>query len=259
MDERTLTLIDAYLDGSLTGAERTDFEQQLQSDPALAREVALQRDIEGALREPEVADLEEKLSHIIAEARPVRNLWGQYQRPLAIAASVLLLVGLAWLFRPAPKGPLDKEALFLAQAEFPEALMTDIQLRDISPDVGPSDSLELRLAAVAQAYQADDWQLALMRLDSTAAAFPNLATDYTSLYQYQRGILLLRLSDTEQAVAALEQVRVGPQVEAAQWYVLLGRLRMEGDTPALRGDLETLAQSGRSYADEAQVLLEALD
>ena len=74
MDQQTLERIDAYVDGTLTGAEREAFEQRLQGDPALAQEVALQREIKEALSETAVADLEEKLTQIIVEARPDKPL-----------------------------------------------------------------------------------------------------------------------------------------------------------------------------------------
>ncbi|MEO1449490.1 MAG: hypothetical protein AAFV07_08155 [Bacteroidota bacterium] len=257
MDQQTLERIEAYVDGTLTGAERTAFEQRLESDPALAQEVALQRQINEALHEPAVADLEEKLTQIILEERPAKPLWRQYARPLAIAASVLLLLGFAWLFRPMPQGPLDQEAIYLAQAKFPESLLTDINVRDIGIDTLISDSLTLRLEAVNRSYQEGEWQLALDQLDQAAGDFPELVTDYTSFYQYQRGILLLGLGSTQQAITALEQVRVGPQLDAAQWFLLLGRFRLEGDTPAMRNEVESLARSKRPYADEAKALLEA--
>lgn len=259
MDQQTLERIDAYVDGTLTGAERAAFEQRLASDPALKQEVALQRQINEALNEPAVADLEEKLTQIIAEERPVKPLWRQYARPLAIAASVLLLLGFAWLFRPTSQGPLDQEALFLAQAEFPESLLTDMNVRNSGVDTRKTDSMVLRLEALNQSYQEGEWQLALDQLDQTLVDFPELVTDYTSFYQYQRGMLLLRLDRTKQAITSLEQVRVGPQVDEAQWFLLLSRFRLEGDTPALRIELEKLARSKRPYADEAQALLEAID
>lgn len=88
--------LDAYLDGTLEGADLAAFEAALAADPALRAEVDLQRRIDGALRhgfalpEPAIPMLAPAPVPVPAPAR-ARRYWTAPR--LLAAAAIVLLVG----------------------------------------------------------------------------------------------------------------------------------------------------------------------
>lgn len=57
-------LIDAYLDGKLSGKEKLEFEEKMQTDPVLETEFQLQKDIVNSLKEYRKAELKARLDNI---------------------------------------------------------------------------------------------------------------------------------------------------------------------------------------------------
>ena len=102
-----------YVEGELDAAERQDFEAQLERDPALAREVALYRELKATLSERLGTDdkamtLQQRLSALNTEYFSTRT--GASRIPMArwatgIAAAVLLIVA-TLLIWPSDKGSL---------------------------------------------------------------------------------------------------------------------------------------------------------
>lgn len=110
--QELLEQIDQYLDGSLSGTPLKEFEDRLQSDTGLKALVEEQRLIIRSINKKELSDVRKKLSSFheglnsentttstqsesIERTLPKRNPIGKW---LAIAASILLLVGSYFMF-----------------------------------------------------------------------------------------------------------------------------------------------------------------
>jgi len=104
MTNQYIEQIPAFLDGTLTGQALEAFEQALQTDPELATEVQLYRDMAAALKPAPAEDaLRANLKRLGRENTPVtpvrRRIW-------LAAACLLALLGIALLWRsrvPAPE------------------------------------------------------------------------------------------------------------------------------------------------------------
>ena len=255
MDERQHIRIDQYLSGEMTAEERTAFERELVADAALAREVALQREIEGALTEPEIEDLEQKLAEIMQPEGKVRTLRGDW-RSWAVAASVVLLLGLGLLLWRNAAQPRSPEELYLAYAEYPASLLAGSSFRTIEPDTpAPADTFTAALTQIDQQYQAGAYATAQQQLDSLAEQYPRWREKQADTYFFWQGLLLLRQDQYNAAHEALAQVQAGPYAEAADWLRTLLRLRVEGPTPTVREALRQFTRYENPYRGEAEKIL----
>ncbi len=117
-------LIQDYLRGRLPAAERDQFEQQLESDPGLAEEVALQR--------AELAAAEQLLA---SETRAWMREWQKPAQPVfragrfwwlaAVAAGALLLTAAIYLLNLPETSPKDQPEVVLPPVDKPVAIETD--------------------------------------------------------------------------------------------------------------------------------------
>lgn len=122
LDEATEVLLDAYLDGALSPAERQAFEARVASEPALARELALQRSADDSLRR----QFQPPAAMPIPAAPARRPVAGRIEpaparrgkaRAWAAAAAVLIAgAGVYWAFNGSPFGP--PEGLVTAQVAY---------------------------------------------------------------------------------------------------------------------------------------------
>jgi hypothetical protein len=106
-----IAMIDAYLDNSLSETEKSVFEQTLQANPALKKEVAAQKLVRKALKRSGQAEMQQLFRQFQAEMQEeqltqttstnVRNLHLEKRRRyavMAIAASVVLFLGIGFAF-----------------------------------------------------------------------------------------------------------------------------------------------------------------
>ncbi|MBO9639580.1 MAG: hypothetical protein J7576_15520 [Siphonobacter aquaeclarae] len=139
-----LTDIARYLDGTMQGPERDAFAGRMESEDGLRLEVQLQQEIREGMK---ILAEKERFKAIHAEvigataiaARPVRRLpW----RPLAIAASLALLLGIGWWWWAGQA--TDR---YLAAGPKPEpVLLPDDERLGASPERHTADSLALTAA-----------------------------------------------------------------------------------------------------------------
>ncbi|MEM7658101.1 MAG: hypothetical protein AAF399_18385 [Bacteroidota bacterium] len=256
MDERQHIRIDQYLSSEMTVEEQQAFEQEIEADGKLAQEVALQREIEAAFQEPEVEDLEAKLAAVMraegeGKVRSLRASWV----PWAVAASVVLILGVGYLLRGNGQDSRTPEELYLAYAELPAELKSESSIRS-GPAQGGSDSVSNVWQQVDSLYQAAAYDQALVRLATWSTQHPEPTPSQASTYHYCLGMIQLQMGEFAEARISLEQVRGGPNAEAAHWYRTLIRLRQEGPTDAVKKQVEDFAKFENSlYRDLAQELL----
>lgn len=95
--------IEQYIKGELKGKALDDFNERLQNDPDFAADVKISQAIHGAVKKKNIDFLDtlkqvDKEYHAnpepALEPKSVTNI--RFLRPLLVAASVLLLIGLGW-------------------------------------------------------------------------------------------------------------------------------------------------------------------
>jgi len=125
-------LIEQYLNGQLQGEALQAFEQRLNTDKALAKEIAFQEEMHAALAETPENELRKMLQQLNAEVREVQvakpnkkwwselfsmegnnnffdGLFGIPQLRLAGLAAVLLMI--SWWFSPLKTGNTDPPSI----------------------------------------------------------------------------------------------------------------------------------------------------
>lgn len=246
MQEADLELIDRYLAGACTEAERAEVERRMAQEVAFAQQVNLLRELNRAIPDRS-AGFQAALAGVMAEveagqATPKRMRVRWYYS--AAAALVLLLgIGLALWLRPQP---LTYQQLAMQRFTPPPS---PFLLRE----GGATDSL---LTAGAQAYERGDYRQAAQ----VWAALPSDHPRASQVRLYQ-GIARLAADQPDQAEALLAALRDHPEPEVAQsarWYLALTYLR-QGQPAAAQPLLADLAQTQGSLAQRAQALLAELD
>jgi tetratricopeptide (TPR) repeat protein len=251
--------IEKYVLGQLEGAELTAFEAQLKKDKALAEEVAIERDIAGALSEPDVLSFRQTLQGVRQDYHRKGNgrrgftiIW----RTLVVAASVVLLVAAGhWLFQR-QAGPLPAaDALFDSHFAPPGALVQGSSERDGSASGGGLSSEMAAWTAVDELYKSGDYAAALNRLKS----FPTSLTDsFPSKYHYQYGLLELILGRPAEAILHFEKIEM-EYADEKNWYKALALLKLEGKTAGVKTAFEKAASSQNPWQQQAMEVLEKLD
>lgn len=95
-------IIEAYLNNELAGDEQIAFENRIELEPDLLEEIVLHRQIRGFVKENEIHNLKSQVKNwILEEKEDVKTkkitLFSRTNL-LRIAASLVLISGLAWLY-----------------------------------------------------------------------------------------------------------------------------------------------------------------
>ncbi|MEM9987178.1 MAG: hypothetical protein AAF804_18950 [Bacteroidota bacterium] len=255
MEEAVQLRIDQYLSGEMTEVERAAFELELGQSAGLRKELALQQEILSAFQEPEVEDLEQKLqalmsaSHAVAPVKPLSS-W----RTFAVAASVILAVGVGYLLWRNLQAPPTPEELYLAYAKLPPDLQVPSANRT-GPLAGDPQAMTGIWLEVDSLYQLKEYGPAEDKLQTWLVQHPDIPTVQQPSYHYFLGMLRLQQRDFKAALSQLEQVEVGPYAENAHWYRTLVRLRLEGITEEVRAELQVFVGYENPYRGVAQELL----
>lgn len=241
MNTREYT-ITAYLDGSLTEADRTAFEAEMATDAALAAAVEEERTLRGLLGTYRAEQPErEAIQEIYAEVKAggsgrIRRFPVQPAILLAVAAAVALLV----MFWPGREpAAISAEELFAESfqpAAAPERMGQGTEAARIALEQGHISYGDSNYREAIPQYQ-------LALTDSTTRS--EAAFFISQAY--------LALGDYPAATAALAQVT--DRVQAVRWYGALAALG-QGDVAAVRRLLEPLAaEPTYDFHREAKALL----
>ncbi len=255
-EEEKYDKIERYLSGDLTGRERKTFEEDMKSDPSLAEEVKLHSDLADALKEKDVADLEEKLANIIQDNRPRRIRLG-VRKWLAIAASILFLVtmGMALYYNlPVQDTP---RRVYMAYLALPADLNETPSFRSSGKALKNKTENPFQ-TGYYDLYQNKQYTAALAALEQLPKDFPNLLNEVPGTYHYYLGVTLLQLNRTEEALQAFGKVNSGLYTENAAWYRALCLLNLEGTSTKAQNALEDIANGNQPQSDEALEILDKL-
>ncbi|KAB7729962.1 hypothetical protein F5984_12300 [Rudanella paleaurantiibacter] len=232
-------LIDDYFANRLSGDARTRFEQALQTDPDVADAVAFYLAARSEARQ-EAQDKRraEWLGRPIPT--PQRSVWPYV---LAAAASVVLLLGLAWVFWSQNPSPAELADSYIARHTGPGA---------VTMGAG-TDSLQqgLDLANRGELAQADTLLTDLYGREPTQS---DVLT--------QLGLVALRRGQYDRAIGLFQTLSARTDLYAnpGLYYEALTRLKRNepNDKKLAKALLQTVIRRNLEGAAEARELLEQL-
>jgi len=257
MDESLHLTIDQYVSGELSATEREAFESLMASDPTVAQEVALQRDIAAAFQEPEVEELERKLAEIMQDPQLPAIASFFQKRKWLVAAIALMIVGLGFLYAILPPATHSSDQLFATYTPIPGPLYVQNGIRYVKDPMYRPDSLvEDLLGKLQDEYARGKYEEGLFLLADSAATFERR---YPEAYEYYKGMFLLGKKDYPASLEAFKRVKMGPYALNADWYKALLRLKLEGKTDAVRAEIERFTRFESLFQKNAKEILARFD
>ncbi|MEQ8702975.1 MAG: tetratricopeptide repeat protein [Phaeodactylibacter sp.] len=233
--------IDEYLSDQLSAADQQAFEEELNRDPELRRQVDLQRDMAFLLshqkdRAALKAQMEQTGADFFAEApssRPKARIRWIGWAATAAAAAILLFV--LWPVFVQPD-------LYQQYAEFPPLALSE------------KGTATTNWAATEQTFNTGDYTEAVEQLEDYLQAFPNdqQARLYLGISRMETGQLT-----NARLLFAIVATKAPGLSDYAQWYTALSYLK-EGDKEAARSVLEQI-EAGTTFYGQAQEVLGALE
>jgi len=239
-------LVHRYLNNELNPQEIKEFEQELLHNKALADELKLTRDIEKAVNDDEATAFREQLEAIHQKHYGKRKVIGM---PIywAAAASIVLVLGLAYLFFFVMNHPMNDEKIF---AQYYKPYESTYSLRSVE-----NDSLKLMNDAF-EYYDKKDYKSALSLFKKCIVEIPgNL-----SLHFYA-GISCMETGDYAGALKYFDEVIAQNSnllVEQAAWYKALCLLKMKKDAEA-KTMFKQMAAKGGYYKQKAEEILKEMN
>ncbi len=245
MDQNLFEKIEAYLQNALDPEEKAAFEQQLDRDPELKKEVDLQLELANAI---ETDAMQAALDRIHEQQFGVHAGKGQGRlirrlRPLAVAASVALLVIAGWwIFGNSPNSNGD---LYAQYYETPPGLPTNLGLEDQTNfNEGMVD------------YKLGNFTAALEQWRPLLDSFPQNDT-----LRFFIGITYLETSTPDSAAMHLRQVQAIPGSslgEEAAWYLAMVLFK-DGKNEEAFSVLSSLSEQEHPFREKAQNILKNRD
>ncbi|MEP2277950.1 hypothetical protein [Maribacter sp.] len=244
MDKEQLLL--KYFDGSLTETERITFNQLVESDIEFKAQFEFEKDVKSIVRTSENDNLKKKLQGFESELSGVANQKKQnFWKPLSIAASIALLVGLSWFVFNSDVFNGTEELYASNYEKYPNTVYT-ITRGDVS-----DESLE-RLAF--EAYETNDYDIAITYLIELKE---KTGLDYVDFYLGQVYLAngdYLKATDKFQEIISINS----EFKDEGYWYAALANLKLEQKEEA-ENLLEQLINMGTYKKDEATKLLKELN
>ncbi len=248
MDKDQLA-IEKYLDGQMTATERAAFTERLASDRQLAEAVDAERASRQLIKIGGRQKLREQLAQLDQqlEAQTVPMQRTTWHRPLLVAASVLLLLSIAWWLWPT--SAVEPTQLF---ADYYETYRGPVQLR------GDNSSLTTPWTQACKYYEEQNYAAAAAAFEQALGG--GAAPDNQIQFYLGQSLLAQKPPRSTAAIQAFQQVRQSQNdfQAPALWYQSLAALQL-GQTEQAKTLLETL-QTESDYQKEAvQAVLALLD
>lgn len=245
MDEQLFSQIEDYLQNRMTSEQRLAFEKQMKNDPQLQKEVNKQLELINAIETEAMKERLDQLHevHFGDKRATVRRPLLRRLRPLAVAASIaLLLLASWWALRTTST---QEDQLFTQYYETPQGLPTLLGIG--SNQLFNEGMTDYKLGDFSTAQR--QWLPLLQQ---------NPSNDTLLFYL---GISYLETDQTDSAVALFEEIieQNDPQFrQQALWYLALGLIK-NGRADEANVHLKALLQSDSSFKERAQYILDRLE
>lgn len=243
--------IEAYLSGEMTGEELEAFQEVLDNDPEVLKEVRAFQDTDAFLGErdwPDASDATARQSYLKAlESLQAKQIPEKIDQVLnekssspfpywrAIAASfAVIVVSFAWFYlQPAPTGP--------------ELFHEFYNMKELPSSTVRGTASEEEIVAL---YEQGDFALLIAKMEAYSDEKPELMLYY--------GAALLATHSEEKAIAVFQEFVGTPLLDAPRgyWYMGLAYLKIGDKAMALEA-LKKLKQSGSKF--KQQEMLELID
>ncbi|MBC7776740.1 MAG: tetratricopeptide repeat protein [Phycisphaerae bacterium] len=259
MDESLYLRIKQYKNGLLPQAERIAFEQQMQTDPVFAGEVATWAAIYQGIQEKGDAELNVELMglgkqllqtqtatpEMSAKVNP-EMVARRFSMPRWVyaAAAMLLLLLLAWPIYQRYIGPENTYASA-------EVLFTEHFSAPAAPTVRDAGRIPWK-----EAYDQKRYPEAIAALEQLLADTSYLRRSEAQLYL---GIAHLSAAQPQQAINDFQQISPNNgEWEDAQWFMALAYLKLN-DTVKAKGLLKDIAdEASHPWRSKAEEILKKL-
>ncbi len=231
MDDKDQDRIERLLRGELSAEEESSLQADAKASDELAQELEFAQDLDKVVGAAGRASLKERLQQLEQSQEQKKALKVSWRRPLAIAASVLLLLGMAavWYANTA----YSNQALLTAYYETPN------------------------FSGTRSAGDASAWE------QITAAFY---GEDYASVVELMEANLTLKATEdgkqllahtylqSDQIEAALEQVESLSEGPTKDWLQILTRLAAGQNSGVEKGLNKIIASSDHPYYQDAIAL-----
>ncbi|MFK8007586.1 MAG: hypothetical protein AB8H03_14500 [Saprospiraceae bacterium] len=255
-----LKLIEAYLENELSDSERTDFEQRLKTDAALAKQMQLHQEVDLALSNPKSFEMETILSEIGDEfsekyRTPKKNSFSssriRFIYTASIAASFILLAAfLWWQFGQSASNPQQLYAKFYE----PYSISTAIR--------STNQTINSKLNEGQKKYQEKNYKEAISQFD-VILKNENLNTNDIPIVYFYKALSHLGLEELDEAKTMLDKIVAisdHSYLQQSQWYLALIEMK-NGNSERVNFWLNKVLQTSSQgkYAKQAKELLKDLE
>lgn len=250
MNEKALytAVIEDYLDGDLSGKQKTDFEAALKTNERLAFEFQLEKEISNALLDADILDFRAKLNDAQDEFKkensPATRVVHILKRNWAAAAAVIVLLVVAGTIFLANPGGYSNEQLFNMYYKSGES-------------VGITRSGNANMVEALMSYHQGDFQKASQLFQELLENDP-----YNMALKYYNGIANMETENYSLSISEFQDIIADNNnlyIEYAQWYLGLAYL-VRGDEEEAKAEFGNIAgNESHYYNEEAKSILEKLE
>lgn len=234
------TLIEKYIEGTLSPAERKQVDALLENDDSFKKELAFHTNLQHTVKQQDDKNFKDLLSSF--ETETPQNTSSNPIFKWIAAASIVLLLGLAYTFYNS--GLTTNDDLF---AEYFEPY------RNIVKPIERNGTPLTEDAIAFEAYENQDFETASQLF---AEQYAKTKASYNLFYEANAQ---LQLGNAKQALhLLLEHKKTSDKLsDKTAWYIALAYLKLEQNQEAKR-ELQAIIAANAFKAKEAQVLLEQM-
>ena len=236
-----------YFSDQLTVEQKILFEELLKTDASFKQQFDFEKDLKQVIRNTEKDVLKDKLAGFekeISSEAPVRSLPHTNYKKWAMAASILLLVGLSWLGYNNLAGPNYNDLFEENFRSYPNTVF----------EISRGESVETIERSAFTQYELGNYRDALASFEKIPSVDRN---DYVDFYI---GMSYLNLEQYAKARDFLHKVAESESKLKAEahWYLAMISLKTKNKEQALQW-LEILVNQYDYQKERSQEIIEALN
>ncbi len=235
-------LINKYFLDELSRIELERFQLLLAEDAEFKKQFEFEKEVRKVIVSSERSNLKSKLQELEEELEPPEETKRFSWRPLSIAASIVVLIGLGW-FIFNPERP-DLQELYSSNYDvYPNTVYT----------ITRGDSINTLERRAFVAYESGEFEQAIILLEELSVSEK---LDYLDFYLGQS---YLNTGQSDKAINSFLRVIENNSsfVSESRWYLSLTYLNL-GDTDKAKLGLEDLITTGDYRKETAHELLKEL-